>query len=156
MVGIISLDGRVVKGGTSLNNPYEHPLWAYVSGCPLSIRMVSDCVLHGCYHQKNDGICAMNDHYTYRVFWSEEDQMYVGLCAEYSLLSALADTPGEAFSGIQEVAREAVSILSEDGQLVLEIDDAERAAIKEALAEAAEHGTVEFEAFFRESLGGRD
>ena len=33
-----------------------------------------------------------NDHYTYRVTWSEEDQEYVGLCAEFSSLSWLAGT----------------------------------------------------------------
>ena len=26
-----------------------------------------------------------NDHYTYRVTWSEEDGEYVGLCAEFPL-----------------------------------------------------------------------
>ena len=34
----------------------------------------------------------MMDRYTYRVMWSEEDEEYVGLCAEFSLLSHLADT----------------------------------------------------------------
>ena len=32
------------------------------------------------------------DRYTYRVMWSEEDVEYVGLCAEFGLLSHLADT----------------------------------------------------------------
>ena len=27
-----------------------------------------------------------DDHYTYRVTWSEEDQEYVGLCAEFPQL----------------------------------------------------------------------
>ena len=37
-----------------------------------------------------------NDRYTYRVTWSEEDEEYVGLCAEFSSLSWLAATPEEA------------------------------------------------------------
>ena len=34
----------------------------------------------------------MDDKYTYRVTWSEEDGEYVGLCAEFPSLSWLADT----------------------------------------------------------------
>ena len=45
----------------------------------------------------------MTDHYTYRVTWSAEDDEYVGLCAEFPLLSWLAPTPEEAFSGIRQV-----------------------------------------------------
>ena len=29
------------------------------------------------------------DRYTYRVFWSDEDEEYVALCAEFGLLSHL-------------------------------------------------------------------
>ena len=57
----------------------------------------------------------MSDRYTYRVLWSQEDQMYVGLCAEFSLLSALGQTLEETFSGIRQVVSEAVAILQEDG-----------------------------------------
>ena len=57
----------------------------------------------------------MSDRYTYQAHWSQEDQMYVGLCAEFSLLSALAQTPEETFSGIRQVVSEAVAILQEDG-----------------------------------------
>ena len=34
-----------------------------------------------------------NDHYTYRVTWSADDNEYVGLCAEFPSLSWLAETP---------------------------------------------------------------
>ena len=57
----------------------------------------------------------MSDRYTYRALWSQEDQMYVGLCAEFSLLSALGQTLEETFSGIRQVVSEAVAILQEDG-----------------------------------------
>jgi len=45
----------------------------------------------------------MTDRYTYRVLWSEEDQEYVGLCAEFQLLSHLDETPEKAFAGIRDL-----------------------------------------------------
>jgi predicted HicB family RNase H-like nuclease len=44
-----------------------------------------------------------NDKYTYRVTWSEEDNDYIGLCAEFSSLSWLADTPEKALRGIRKL-----------------------------------------------------
>jgi predicted RNase H-like HicB family nuclease len=44
-----------------------------------------------------------NDRYTYRVQWSDEDEEYVGLCAEFPSLSWLAATPEDAMSGILSV-----------------------------------------------------
>ena len=41
--------------------------------------------------------------YTYRVIWSEEDQEHVGLVAEFPSLSWLADSQGEALSGITKL-----------------------------------------------------
>ena len=55
------------------------------------------------------------DRYTYRVIWSEEDKMYVGLCAEFGALSHLDDTPEAAFAGIRSVVAHAVGLLGEDG-----------------------------------------
>ena len=57
----------------------------------------------------------MNDRYTYRVTWSEEDGMYIGLCAEFSLLSHLADTPEEAFTGIRDLVAFCVGDLRKEG-----------------------------------------
>ncbi len=56
------------------------------------------------------------DRYTYRVFWSEEDGEYVGLCAEFSLLSHLDDTPEKAFAGIRDLAAFSVRLLREQGK----------------------------------------
>ena len=50
-----------------------------------------------------------NDRYTYRVTWSDDDNEYVGLCAEFSSLSWLAKTPEAALKGIRKVVAEAVS-----------------------------------------------
>lgn len=47
-----------------------------------------------------------NDHYTYRVTWSEDDKEYIGLCAEFPSLSWLAATPEAALKGIRQVVAE--------------------------------------------------
>ena len=52
-----------------------------------------------------------NDHYTYRVTWSEDDSEYVGLCIEFPSLSWLENTPEKALSGIRKVVREIVADL---------------------------------------------
>ncbi len=49
-----------------------------------------------------------NDHYTYRVTWSEDDNEYVGLCIESPSLSWLSETPEAALSGIRKVDAEVV------------------------------------------------
>lgn len=56
-----------------------------------------------------------HDRYTYRVVWSDEDGMYVGLCAEFGLLSHLDDTLEGAFAGIRDVVAFAVTSLQQDG-----------------------------------------
>ena len=48
------------------------------------------------------------DKYTYRVFWSEEDGEYVGLCAELPSLSWLEKSQTGAVAGIIAAARHAV------------------------------------------------
>jgi predicted HicB family RNase H-like nuclease len=44
-----------------------------------------------------------NDRYTYRVTWSEDDNEYVGLCAEFPSLSWLDDTPEKALKGVRKL-----------------------------------------------------
>ena len=61
-----------------------------------------------------------HDRYAYRIIWSDEDEMYVGLCAEFGLLSHLDDTPEGAFAGIRDVVAFAVNALREDGDPVPE------------------------------------
>ena len=62
----------------------------------------------------------MTDHYTYRVIWSEEDGEYVGLCAEFSLLSHLDETPEKAFAGIRDLVAFCVDDLRKEGAPVPE------------------------------------
>jgi predicted HicB family RNase H-like nuclease len=61
-----------------------------------------------------------NDHYTYRVTWSEEDQEYVGLCAEFPSLSWLARTPEGALKGVRKLVGEVVDDLESQGEPVPE------------------------------------
>jgi predicted HicB family RNase H-like nuclease len=48
------------------------------------------------------------DRYTYRVTWSEEDQEYVGLCAEFSSLSWLDNTQEKALKGIRKLVHDCI------------------------------------------------
>ncbi len=50
-----------------------------------------------------------SDKYTYRVLWSEEDEEFVGLCAEFPSLSWLAPTPEKALKGIRSVVKDCVA-----------------------------------------------
>ena len=61
-----------------------------------------------------------HDRYTYRVTWSEEDNEYVGLCAEFPSLSWLASTPEAALRGVRKVVAEVVTDLAANGELVPE------------------------------------
>ena len=61
-----------------------------------------------------------NDHYTYRVTWSEEDGEYIGLCAEFPSLSWLAAGPEAALQGIRQVVADVVADLQENGEPVPE------------------------------------
>ena len=49
------------------------------------------------------------DRYTYRVTWSEEDEEYVGLCAEFPSLSWLDESPEKALHGIRQVVADVVA-----------------------------------------------
>ena len=60
------------------------------------------------------------DRYTYRVTWSEEDQEYVGLCAEFSSLSWLQDNPEKALAGIRKLVKDTVADLLKNKEPVPE------------------------------------
>jgi predicted HicB family RNase H-like nuclease len=61
-----------------------------------------------------------DDHYTYRVTWSEEDKEYVGLCVEFPSLSWLAKTPEAALKGIRNVVADVIKEMKESGEEVPE------------------------------------
>jgi predicted HicB family RNase H-like nuclease len=56
------------------------------------------------------------DKYTYRVTWSEEDEEFVGLCAEFPSLSWLAESPEAALKGIRKVVRTCIKDMTNDGE----------------------------------------
>jgi len=62
----------------------------------------------------------VHDKYTYRVTWSEEDSEYVGLCAEFSSLSWLAETPEAALKGVSKLVGEVVEDMRQNGEPVPE------------------------------------
>lgn len=59
-----------------------------------------------------------NDHYTYRVTWSAEDNEYVGLCAEFPSLSWLSGTPEGALKGIRKVVAEVIDDIKKTGESI--------------------------------------
>ncbi len=59
---------------------------------------------------------ARNDRYTYRVTWAEEDQEYVGLCAEFPSLSWLTASPEAALRGIRRIVADVVAEMTEAGE----------------------------------------
>lgn len=61
-----------------------------------------------------------NDHYTYRVTWSADDDEYVGLCAEFPSLSWLADTPEAALKGVRNIVAEVIKDMTVNNEKVPE------------------------------------
>ena len=61
-----------------------------------------------------------NDRYSYRVIWSDKDDEYLGLCAEFPSLSWLAGTPEAALKGIRRVIAEGINIMEADGDSIPE------------------------------------
>ena len=60
----------------------------------------------------------MSDHYSYRVSWSDEDQEFVGTCAEPLSLSHLAETRAEALLGIEQLVADVVQDMQASGEPV--------------------------------------
>src|SRR6478735_1986154 len=60
------------------------------------------------------------DPYTYRVVWSDEDQEFVGLCAEFPSLSHLDADRHAALDGIVTLVQSVVSDLRAGGEPVPE------------------------------------
>ncbi len=61
-----------------------------------------------------------NDRYTYRITWSEDDNEYVGLCAEFPSLSWLAFNPEAALKGIRKLVAGVVKDMDATGETVPE------------------------------------
>ncbi|MCX5814938.1 MAG: type II toxin-antitoxin system HicB family antitoxin [Proteobacteria bacterium] len=61
-----------------------------------------------------------NDHYTYRVTWSENDKEYVGLCTEFPSLSWLAGSPEAALKGIRKLVEDVLIDMEKEGEIIPE------------------------------------
>ena len=57
-------------------------------------------------------------HYTYRVVWSEEDNEFVGLCAEFPSLSWLDAEQGAALAGMVSLVEQTVADMETNGESV--------------------------------------
>jgi len=57
-------------------------------------------------------------HYTYRVIWSEDDQEFVGLCAEFPGLSWLEQDQGAALRGIVSLVKDSVADMAQSGETI--------------------------------------
>ncbi len=58
------------------------------------------------------------DKYTYRVTWSEEDEEFVGLCAEFPSLSWLSVDPEEAVRGVRALVKDSVEEMEQNGEKI--------------------------------------
>ena len=61
-----------------------------------------------------------NDHYTYRVTWSADDNEHVGLCVEFPSLSWLAEEPESALKGIRNLVADVVNDMGENQEKIPE------------------------------------
>ncbi len=60
------------------------------------------------------------DRYTYRITWSEDDQEYVGLCAEFPGLSWLEKNQEKALAGIRKLVKETLMDLEANQETIPE------------------------------------
>lgn len=56
------------------------------------------------------------DRYTYRTMWSDEDQGFVGLCAEFPSLSHVDGTQVDALVGITKLVADVVADMVQTGE----------------------------------------
>lgn len=61
-----------------------------------------------------------NDHYTYRVTWSAEDEEYIGLCTEFPGLNCLGNTPEAALKGIRNIVAKVIEDMKSNKEKIPE------------------------------------
>ncbi len=62
----------------------------------------------------------MHEKYSYRVIWSDEDQEYVGLCAEFPSLSWLSKNQEATFKGIRKLVSSTIEDMEKEGEIIPE------------------------------------
>jgi predicted HicB family RNase H-like nuclease len=60
------------------------------------------------------------DKYTYRVEWSEEDNVHIARCLEFPSLMAHGDAPKKALTEIERVVEESIKWLEEEKEPIPE------------------------------------
>jgi predicted HicB family RNase H-like nuclease len=58
--------------------------------------------------------------YTYRIEWSDEDQLHIARCLEFASLAAHGKTPEKALKEIEFVVAESIRWIEEEGGVVPE------------------------------------
>lgn len=61
-----------------------------------------------------------NDHYTYRVTWSEDDKEYIGLCTEFPSLSWIDSSPEAALNGVRNLVFDVVVDMKKNNETIPE------------------------------------
>lgn len=61
-----------------------------------------------------------NDRYSYRVTWSDADQEYVGLCAEFPSVSWLSGSHEAALKGVRKLVSSIVDDMKKNGEIIPE------------------------------------
>lgn len=56
--------------------------------------------------------------YTYRIFWSDEDRIYIAQCAELPSMSALGRTPAAALKEIYIAVQLALEWMEEENEYI--------------------------------------
>ena len=54
--------------------------------------------------------------YTYKVFWSEEDDSFIATVAEFPRLSSIEDTQSKAFTGMVELVGFVLDEMKKEGE----------------------------------------
>src|SRR3989338_2792970 len=62
----------------------------------------------------------MLDKYSYRVTWSDDDDEFVGLCAEFPSLSFLAKSQDAAFKGIRKLIADIIKDMKQQKEPIPE------------------------------------
>lgn len=55
------------------------------------------------------------NHYSYRIFWSDEDDCYFAVSPEFKNLSAFGDTPEGALKELKIALGESIELYMEEG-----------------------------------------
>ena len=67
------------------------------------------------HRKKGTGAVNIADRYTYRVVWSNDDEEFIGLCAEFPSLSHLAPDRMAALQGIVALVSDTVADMKAGG-----------------------------------------